>query len=48
MFGFDPGTIRLFQEGGILSEFYQFVPTIAAKGHVLCYHVYVIMHVKDP
>ena len=39
-------TIRL------LSENHRLAPTIAAdwfnKGHAMCYHVYVTMHVKDP
>ena len=46
-----PGTIRLFQKGGILSECYQLLPVSADdwfnKVLPMYYHVYVIMHVKD-
>ena len=49
---FEPSTIRLFQKGGNLSACYQLVPISVGdwftKGSSTCYHVYVIMHVKDP
>ena len=34
-----------YEKGGILSECYQLAFN---KGCAMCYHVYVIMHVKDP
>ena len=47
-----PGLIRLFKKGGILSACYQPVPASTddwfTKGHSMCYHFYVLMHVKDP
>ena len=42
----------LFQEGGLLSASYNLVPISAddrfMKGQSMCYHVYMILHVKDP
>ena len=49
---FTPGTIRLFQKGGVLSECYLTIPTSAddwlKKRRSMCHYVCVIMHVKDP
>ena len=50
--GFKLGSICLFEKGGNLSACYQLAPTSGnawfTKGRSMCYHVYVIMHVKDP
>ena len=49
---FEPGTIRLFQKGGILLACYQLVPTSAddwfTKACSMRYHARVKMHVQDP
>ena len=48
----EPGTIHLFQKGGILPACYQLLPTTAAdwftKDPAMCYHACVILAVKDP
>ena len=44
-------SVCISQKGGDLPACYQLVPTSAEdwfnKGHAMCNHVYVIMHVKD-
>ena len=43
---------EMFQKGEGLPACYQLAPTCATnwltKDSVMCYHIYVIMHVKDP
>ena len=45
-------SVYISQKGGDLLACYQLVPTSADdwfnKGRVMCFHVYVIMDVKDP
>ena len=47
-----PGAIHLFQKGGILSECDELVSISAddwfTKGCSMCYHICVIIRVKDP
>ena len=45
---FEPGTFRLFREGGMLSTCLHQCRQLVHQRPSMCHYVYVMMHVKDP